>query len=425
VCLGFPVKQTWLDAIEAGNHDTFNGLTYSNVARYCPNADKTILGHLAQQRQNVRSTKPKQPTPLSPPSLPTAAPSPTDVPSNQVFIMVYPLSRLYTDNTGRFPIRAHLGNQYIMIAFHADDNLILQQSFKSKSDRHQIAAYNAIMTHLAARNLSVDLEILDNKASAAYKEAITFKWNEKFQLVPPDMHHQNRAERPIRTFKDNFLAMLAGVNSAFPPYFWDLLLPQADLTLNLLHQATLNPRISAWEIFQGPFDFNKTPLGLVGCCILIHAKLATRQSWDFRMKPGFYIGPALDFYRCFKLVKTNTKSQVILDIVKLCHLYLSVPVPSTEDKIIHGLQVVAGVIRGAPPPTSASQLKAITMLQEIFESWCVLAPPSLRPTHCLAPASPRVNSRGSPRMVATSPPSTGPTWSPSTAVRPPPQPTAI
>ncbi len=62
------------------------------------------------------------------------------MPSNQVFIKVYPLSRLYTDDTGRFPIRARLGNQYIMIAFHADGNLILQQAFKSKSDRHQIAA---------------------------------------------------------------------------------------------------------------------------------------------------------------------------------------------------------------------------------------------------------------------------------------------
>ena len=113
--------------MKAGNCDTFDGLTYSNVARYCPNANKTILGHLAQQRQNVRSTKPKRPTPSSPPALPTAAPSPADVPSNQVFIKVYPLSRLYTDDTGRFSIRACLGNQYIMIAFHADGNLILQQ----------------------------------------------------------------------------------------------------------------------------------------------------------------------------------------------------------------------------------------------------------------------------------------------------------
>jgi hypothetical protein len=61
------------------------------------------------------------------------------------------------------------------------------------------------------------------------------------------------------------------------------------------------------------------------------------------------------------------------------------------------------------------------MLQEIFESWRVLASPSLLPNHCPAPASPRVNSRNSPRAVAPSPPSTSPTWSPSTALRPPPQ----
>jgi hypothetical protein len=342
--------------------------------------------------------------------------------SNQVFTKVYPLSRLYTDNTGHFPIRARSGNQNVMITFHADGNLILQQAFKSKSDCHQIAAYNAIMTCLAARGLSVDLRILDNEASVEYKEAITFKWNAKFQLVPPDMHHQNWAERAICVFKDHFLAILAGIDSAFPPYLWDLLLPQVKLTLNLLHQTTLNPRISAWEIFQGPFNFNNTPLGPVGCCVLIHAKPATRQSWDFHAKPGFYIGPALDSYRCFKLVKSNTKSQVILDTVEFRHLYLSIPVPSSKDKITHGLQVIAGTIRGAPPPTRVSQLKAITSLQEIFESWCALAPPALCPTHRPAPSLPRVNLRESPRVVVTSPPSPGPTWSPSTAMRPPPQP---
>jgi hypothetical protein len=213
---------------------------------------------------------------------------------------VYPLSKLYMDDTGCFLVRAHLGNQYIMIAFHANGNLILQQAFKSKSNRHCLAAYNAIMLCLTARGLSVDLQILNNKASAPYKEAITFKWNTKFQLVPPDMHRHSWAECAIRTFKDHFPAILAGINSAFPPYLWDLLLPKAELTLNLLRQAMLNPRISAWEFSKGLFDFDMTPLGPVGCRILIYAKPATRWSWEFRTKPGFYIGPALDSYYCFK-----------------------------------------------------------------------------------------------------------------------------
>jgi hypothetical protein len=100
-----------------------------------------------------------------------------------------------------------------MIPFHTNGNLILQQAFKSKRNRHCITTYNAIMTCLAARGLSVDLQILDNKASMAYKEVITFKWNAKLQLVPPDMHPRNQDERAICTFKDHFLEILAGVDS--------------------------------------------------------------------------------------------------------------------------------------------------------------------------------------------------------------------
>ncbi len=137
-----------------------------------------------------------------------------------------------------------------MIAHHTNGNLILQQAFKTRSNKHRIAAYNAIMTRLAAHGLAADLQILDNEASADYKHTITVTWQVKFQLVPPDMHCRNQVERAIRTFKDHFLAILAGVDSTFPPYLWDLLLPQAELTLNLLRQLAINPWISAWEFFQ-------------------------------------------------------------------------------------------------------------------------------------------------------------------------------
>jgi hypothetical protein len=121
-----------------------------------------------------------------------------------------------------------------MIAYHTNGNLILQQAFKSRSNTHRIAAYNAIMTRLVAQDLSVNLQILNNEANAVYKHAITFTWQAKFQLVPSDMHRRNHAERAIRMFKAHFLSILAGVDPTFPPYLWDLLLPQAKLTLNLL-----------------------------------------------------------------------------------------------------------------------------------------------------------------------------------------------
>ena len=82
-CLGFPVKQTWLNAIKAGNFDSLPGLTYSNSAQYCPDADETIKGHLAQQRQNVKSTRPKPPTAVKPPMVPGTLPD--QKPLHQVF----------------------------------------------------------------------------------------------------------------------------------------------------------------------------------------------------------------------------------------------------------------------------------------------------------------------------------------------------
>jgi hypothetical protein len=115
-------------------------------------------------------------------------------------------------------------------------------------------------------------------------------------------------------FKNHFLSILTGVDAA--PYLWDLLLPQAELTINLLCQATANPKISAWEYFNGPFDFNKTPLAPMGCRVLIHAKPSVRQSWDYRAKQGFYVGPALNHYRCYELVKSDTKQKVISDTVQ-------------------------------------------------------------------------------------------------------------
>ena len=146
------------------------------------------------------------------------------------------------------------------------------------------------------------------------------------------------------------------MDSTFPSYLWDLLLPQAELTLNLLWQSTLNSWISAWEYFQGPFDFNKMPLGPVGCWVLTHAKPVMQWLWDFRAKQGFYVGPALDSYRCFKLVNADTKSQCISDTVEFCHKYLVIPAPTMDGRIIHGLQRVAGALAKAPSPTSISQV---------------------------------------------------------------------
>jgi hypothetical protein len=105
---------------------------------------------------------------------------------------------------------------------------------------------------------------------------------------------------------------------------------------------------------------------------------------------GYCIGPALDLYHSFRLVKSDTKSQVISDTVEFRHAYRTIPSPSPEDKIIHGLHVMSGALKDALPPTSISQMEALANLRDLFESWCILGPPPTAHGHVLAPGHPRV-----------------------------------
>ena len=106
---------------------------------------------------------------------------------------------------------------------------------------------------------------------------------------------------------------------------WDNLFVHTKLTINLLRQATLNPRILAWEYFNGAFDYTATPLGTIGCKIIIHTTSNTRKSWDQRGRGGFSVGPALQHYRCIQAIDRKTNALIVIDTVEYLHEYLTQP----------------------------------------------------------------------------------------------------
>ena len=173
--MGWPTKAGFLSAIKRGHLRSFPGLTLSAATRYCPAAaTPTVMGHMTQVQQGIRSTK------LQPPPRPPATP----MQPNDLNIKVVELSTLYTDDLGRFPIQSFNGNNYIMLAHHVGSNSILVEPFKSRADAHRIPAYNNIMKRLWVCGITVELQIFDNEASDAYIANITNKWKCKHQKVP-------------------------------------------------------------------------------------------------------------------------------------------------------------------------------------------------------------------------------------------------
>ena len=223
-------------------------------------------------------------------------PSPGYDSVNELRVNIIHQSKLYPDDTSWFPTRRRSGNQYIMVAYHYS-NVILVELFASQNYKHRLAAYNIIMQRLKYKKLLVDFQILDNEYNKEYKLTMKEKQGIDHQLVPPDIHRRNAANISIRTLKAHLLATLSGVAHDFPRHLWDLLMPQAELTLNLLQQETANPAMSAWEFFSRAFNYDETPLGPLGICVIVHTNTTSRCLWEFCGKDGWIVGVTLKLYQ--------------------------------------------------------------------------------------------------------------------------------
>ena len=240
VC-GYPVKSTWLRAVKAGNFVGWPLLTEKNINKYYPESVETPKGHMNQTRKNVRSTKPK------PFELCNAAAALRGKKEKDIFIRTYEAKEtIFSDQTGKFPTTSLRGNKYIMVMVDIDSNAILVQPMKSRSDEQMIRAYDVLVGRLQQANIHPKKHILDNEISANMKKHIRDKYKFTIELVPPGNHRRNAAEVAIRNFKAHFLSILAGTAESFPMNLWDRLLPQTEITLNLLRQSNATPTVSAY-----------------------------------------------------------------------------------------------------------------------------------------------------------------------------------
>ena len=121
----------------------------------------------------------------------------------------------------------------------------------------------------------LDNETLKVLTNAMYENDVTF------EFVPPHQHRRNTAERAIRTMKNHLMAGIATCHPDFPIREWDRLLPQCELTLNLLRNSRINPNLSAWAYLFGNHDFSKVPLLPPGTKVVVHEKPTQRSTFGF------------------------------------------------------------------------------------------------------------------------------------------------
>ena len=131
-CFGSPPKSTMLKAIQNRQLRSFPGLDYELISKYLPPSTATAKGHMVRTRQGARSTHSNRQEivdarlevdDMNPPEhICTAM-------EDEMFIFAVLADEIdgtiYSDQTGRFPVRSFSGKNYIFVAYIYKTNYIL------------------------------------------------------------------------------------------------------------------------------------------------------------------------------------------------------------------------------------------------------------------------------------------------------------
>ncbi len=373
-----PPIATWLNAHKKKNLDSWPAITTSQINKYGPLSKATIQGHRHAHRSNIRSTKSAKTGPLPLTYAAAAAnaeeisPDPTHIRTNNVFVDNIDITgRTFSDQTGRFVCPSISGNNYIFILYDYDTNSIHAVAIPNRKKESLLSAMKHITKKLTRRGFKPVLHKMDNEVSDLMREYLDDE-NINFELTPTGLHRRNLAERAIQTFKNHFISGLCSTHPDFPLNLWDKLLPQCEITLNLLRSSRINPHLSAYAQLHGNFDYNATPLAPPGMKVLVHERPLERgSSWSPHNTEGWYIGPALDHYRQHRVWIPSTGAERIADTVTWLPHHIHMPTSSAEDIIIAAANDLTHALQQTDkspllPPVNTQTRSALMRLQQIF-----------------------------------------------------------
>ena len=173
--------------------------------------------------------------------------------------------------------------------------------------------------------------------SKALNTIIQDEYKMQLELVAPGTHRRNASEVAIRNFKSQFLSIMAGIAQYFPTSLWDRLLPQDEITINLLRQSNATPTFSSYAHLSGPFNYKKIPLAPMGISVQVHEKTDKQVTWAYKSVDGWYVATSPEHYHTHRCHINSTNSKRFTDTIHFNHKNLNRPT------ITHAAKVMAAI----------------------------------------------------------------------------------
>jgi hypothetical protein len=155
-------------------------------------------------------------------------------------------------------------------------------------------------------------------------------------------------------------------------HLWDRLLPQAVITLNMLRNSRVNPKLSTATHICGQYDFNRAPMAPPGTRIIAHETPNRRSTWAPHGLDGWYVGPAIEHYRFYTVHITKRRRDRIVETVDFFPEKLTLPFATPQDQATKAAKELTRALLNPQPSgplcqVGDAQTLALKRLTAIFE----------------------------------------------------------
>ena len=163
--------------------------------------------------------------------------------------------------------------------------------------------------------------------------------------------------------------MLITTDKKFSMHLWCCLIPHANMTFNLVQACRHNPKLTAHEALGGPFIYDAAPAAPPGCKVIGHEIPQQRKSRAPHSQDGFYLGPAMQHYRCHHVYLTKTHGEQILETVDFQPKICENPVLSNEENVIIAASKLIAALQtpNIKQKLDLQTMKVIKQLAKIFQ----------------------------------------------------------
>ena len=235
---------------------------------------------------------------------------------NELHISHHLVHTVVADAAGKYPIQGYDGSNHVMIAGDSRTNYVAMRPYGTKAEFSQrvVEAVKWFTGHGSRfSTLKIDNEL--NKEATEFLKTKCLPI-EHVQFAPPHCHRSNPAERKVQDAKNHMIAIANSVPDSFPHQGWSALCNQAEITHNL-QTASPDPEVSSYKAMIGEdWNWDAHPMAVPGEEVEVRVPPELRQStWAARSEPGWYVGPAEEHHRCYKVLDKATRKVRVVNSI--------------------------------------------------------------------------------------------------------------